>query len=53
MGRYVPISQLDFHMARAFAQAGESDSARIYAAFVRTAWRDADPEIRRQLAQLP
>jgi hypothetical protein len=53
MGRYVPISQLDFHMARTFAQAGEADSARVYAAYVRTAWRDADPEIRRQLAQLP
>ena len=53
MGRYVPISQIDFHMARAFAQAGEADSARVYAGYVRTAWRDADPEIRRQLAQLP
>jgi len=53
MGRYVPISQLDYHMARAFAQAGEADSARVYAGYVRTAWRDADPEIRRQLAQLP
>jgi DNA-binding SARP family transcriptional activator len=53
MGRYVPISQLDFHMARTFAQAGEADSARVYAGYVRTAWRDADPEIRRQLAQLP
>ncbi len=53
MGRYVPISQLDFHMARTFAQAGDADSARVYAGYVRTAWRDADPEIRRQLAQLP
>jgi DNA-binding SARP family transcriptional activator/tetratricopeptide (TPR) repeat protein len=53
MGRYVPISQLDYHMARAFVQAGEPDSARIYSSYVRAAWRDADPEIRRQLAQLP
>jgi DNA-binding SARP family transcriptional activator/tetratricopeptide (TPR) repeat protein len=53
MGRYVPITQLDYHMARTFAQAGDADSARVYAGYVRTAWRDADPEIRRQLAQLP
>jgi DNA-binding SARP family transcriptional activator len=53
MGRYVPISQLDYHMARAFAWAGQADSARVYAAYVRTAWRDADPEIKKQLAQLP
>ena len=53
MGRYVPISQLDFHMARTFAQAGEADSARVYAGYVRAAWRNADPEIKRQLALLP
>lgn len=53
MGRYVPISELDWRMARAFAQAGERDSAGVYAAYVRTAWGDADPEIRRLLADLP
>ena len=53
MGRYVPISQLDYHMARTFARAGQADSARVYAAYVRTAWRDADPEIKKQLALLP
>jgi DNA-binding SARP family transcriptional activator/TolB-like protein len=53
MGRYVPVSELDYWMARTFAQAGAQDSARVYAAYVRRAWRDADPEIRRLLAQLP
>jgi tetratricopeptide (TPR) repeat protein len=53
MSRYVPISQLDFWSARMFAQAGEADSARMYAGYVRSAWRNADPEIKKQLAQLP
>ena len=53
MGRYVPISELDYRMAQAFAQAGERDSARTYAAYVRSAWREADPEIRRLLERLP
>jgi hypothetical protein len=53
MGRYVPISELDYRMAKAFALAGEADSARVYAAFVRRAWRDADPEFKRLLADLP
>jgi DNA-binding SARP family transcriptional activator len=53
MGRYVPISELDYWMAQAFAEAGERDSARTYAGYVRSAWRDADPEIRRLLADLP
>jgi DNA-binding SARP family transcriptional activator/tetratricopeptide (TPR) repeat protein len=53
MGRYVPISELDLHMARAFAQAGNADSARVYASYVRRAWRTADPEVKRLLAQLP
>jgi tetratricopeptide (TPR) repeat protein len=53
MGRYVPISEFDYRMARIFAQAGQQDSARVYAAYVRSAWRDADPEIRRLLDRLP
>jgi tetratricopeptide (TPR) repeat protein len=53
MGRYVPISELDFLMADLFAQAGERDSARAYAAHVRRAWHDADPEIRQLLVRLP
>jgi DNA-binding SARP family transcriptional activator/tetratricopeptide (TPR) repeat protein len=52
MGRYVPISQLDFWMAQMFAHAGERDSAQVYAGYVQRAWRDADPEIRELLAQL-
>lgn len=53
MGRYVPISELDYRMAQAFVQAGEPDSARTYAAYTRSAWRDADPEVKRLLAGLP
>jgi hypothetical protein len=53
MGRYVPISELDYRMAKAFAQAGEADSAKVYAAYAQRAWRDADPEIRRRLKELP
>jgi tetratricopeptide (TPR) repeat protein len=30
MGRYVPRSELDAWMARAFARAGQTDSARVY-----------------------
>ena len=53
MGRYVPISELDYRMAKAFAVAGEADSARVYVAYVRRAWRDADPEYLRLLDTLP
>jgi tetratricopeptide (TPR) repeat protein len=53
MGRYAPISELDYHMSRLFAQAGEGDSARVYAGYARRAWSDADPEVRRLLATLP
>ena len=53
MGRFATISELDYWMAQAFAEAGEPDSARTYATYVRTAWRDADPEIKRLLANLP
>jgi DNA-binding SARP family transcriptional activator/TolB-like protein/tetratricopeptide (TPR) repeat protein len=53
MGRYEPRSALDFLMARAFQEAGIADSASVYAGYVRTAWRDADPETKRSLAQLP
>jgi hypothetical protein len=53
MGRYVPISELDYRMARLFVAAGVPDSARVYAGYVRTAWRDADPELKRLLQDLP
>ncbi len=53
MGLYVPRSELDFEMARTFVAAGQLDSARVYARYATTAWRDADPAVRRQLAQLP
>jgi DNA-binding SARP family transcriptional activator/TolB-like protein len=50
MGRYVPISELDFWMSRAFAASGQTDSARVYAGYVERAWRDAEPEVRKLLA---
>lgn len=50
MGRYVPISELDYWMAMAFARAGQADSARVYQAYHARAWADADPDARRQLA---
>jgi DNA-binding SARP family transcriptional activator/TolB-like protein len=53
MGRYVSVSELDYWMARTFAQAGERDSARVYAESARRAWRDSDPEIKKLLALLP
>lgn len=51
MGRYVPRSELDFWMWKAFVAAGATDSAAVYEGYVRHAWRDADPEVRRYLVQ--
>ena len=53
MGRYVTRTELDDLMARAFAAGGQRDSASVYAARVREAWRNADPEVRRLVAALP
>jgi DNA-binding SARP family transcriptional activator/TolB-like protein len=53
MGRYVPISEADFRMAKLFAQTGQADSARVYSGYVRAAWRSADPEVQRLVATLP
>ena len=52
MGRYVPRTELEFALARAFAATGQRDSARTYAASVRRAWADADPEVKGRLARL-
>jgi tetratricopeptide (TPR) repeat protein len=52
MGRYQPRSEIDFLMAEAFRRAGERDSAKVYDAYVRRAWRNADPEIKRLLAPI-
>jgi len=52
MGRYVPHSEIDWWLARSFAAAGESDSAHVYAAYVRRAWRNADPAIKARLDSL-
>lgn len=53
MGRYVPRTELEYWLARAFAAAGHADSAHVYAARVRSAWVDADPDVRRLVADLP
>jgi tetratricopeptide (TPR) repeat protein len=50
MGRYVPISEIDYWMAEAFAQAGDSDSARVYRGYVDRALKNAEPETRARLA---
>jgi DNA-binding SARP family transcriptional activator/tetratricopeptide (TPR) repeat protein len=53
MGRYVPRSELDFEMERAFVAFGAPDSARVYAAYVTSAWRTADTRVRRRLSERP
>src|SRR5262249_48303623 len=45
MGRYVPHSELDFCMARAFSAAGVAERARLDAGYVRAAWRNADAAV--------
>ena len=52
MGRYQPRSELDYLSVLAFRQAGMRDSATVYEAHVRHAWRDADPEVKQLLATL-
>lgn len=52
MGRYLTRSELDLLMADAFARAGMRDSSAHYAAFVRSAWSEADPEVRSLLDAL-
>jgi tetratricopeptide (TPR) repeat protein len=52
MGRYVPRSELDYYKALVFSTAGMRDSAAVYVAFVRRAWKDADPEVKRLLGAL-
>jgi DNA-binding SARP family transcriptional activator/TolB-like protein len=49
MGRYVPISELDYWMAQAFLQAGEADSARVYARYLDQALKNAEPATRSRL----
>ena len=53
MARYVPRTELDWWMSRAFAAAHQPDSAAVYATYVREAWRNADPMIRARLDSLP
>ncbi len=53
MGRYEPRSELDYMMAVAFQRAGAADSARVYAAYARRAWVNADPEVQKLSRGLP
>ena len=53
MGRYVPQSELDYHMALAFRDAGRADSAAVYGRYVRAAWAEADASVRALLDSLP
>ena len=53
MARYAPRSEVDFWMSRAFGAAGQRDSARVYAAYVRRAWARSEPDVQRQLTELP
>jgi tetratricopeptide (TPR) repeat protein len=50
MGRYVPISELDFWMAQSFAAAGDADSTRAYREYVDRAFQNAEPETRARLS---
>ncbi|HZI29525.1 MAG TPA: BTAD domain-containing putative transcriptional regulator [Gemmatimonadaceae bacterium] len=50
MGRYVPISELDYWMAQAFSQAGEADSARRYAGYSEQALKNAEPATKARLS---
>jgi tetratricopeptide (TPR) repeat protein len=52
MARYVPRTELDWWMSRAFTAAHQPDSAAVYAAYVRDAWRNADPPFRARLDSL-
>ena len=52
MARYVPRTEIDWWMSRAFTAAHEPDSAAVYAAYVREAWRYADPSFRARLDSL-
>ncbi len=52
MGRYAPRTELDFEMTLAFAAAGQADSARVYAGYVRRAWAGADSGEKARLSEL-
>ena len=45
MGRYLTRSEIDYWMARTFVAAQMTDSARVYAQYVATAWAHADPNV--------
>jgi tetratricopeptide (TPR) repeat protein len=52
MARYVPRTEIDWWMSRAFTAAHQPDSAAVYAGYVRGAWRAADPSFRARLDSL-
>ncbi|MGI8498720.1 MAG: BTAD domain-containing putative transcriptional regulator [Gemmatimonadaceae bacterium] len=51
-GSYLPRSEIDYWMALAMREAGMADSAAVYREYVRRAWREADPNVKRQLEAL-
>ncbi|HEY4130291.1 MAG TPA: BTAD domain-containing putative transcriptional regulator, partial [Gemmatimonadaceae bacterium] len=53
MGRYVPHSEIDWWLTRAFLANGQRDSALVYAGYLRDAWKHADAPIRARLDSLP
>ncbi len=53
MGRYVPRTELDYWMARAWLAADRGDSASRYVGRVRRAWAHADPHVRQLLDGFP
>jgi hypothetical protein len=53
MGRYVPHSEIDWWLTRAFLANGQRDSALVYARYLRDAWKHADAPIRARLDSLP
>jgi hypothetical protein len=53
MGRYVPHSEVDWWLVRAFTANGQRDSALVYASYLRDVWKRADPPIRARLDSLP
>ncbi len=52
MGRYLTRTEIDYLLARAFAQAGMPDSSAVYRDRVELAWKDGDPEVRSRLDTL-
>ena len=53
MGPSVPSSELDFDIGSTFPGAAAQHRAPVYANYAISAWRNAEPHVRRELAELP